>query len=116
MILGRHVLLAHPLIAEQRICSSLALNGSYTAQAQTYSAAGPAALKQALNPRPELYDELLQKSRSLPKAPAPPALSSGSDRGFTGEGELRGQHVTLRVLRCSEDAQKLFEACNGTTT
>lgn len=78
-----------------------------------YDAAGPSALKQALKPRPELYDELLEAARTLPKVPAPPKSNHlGSSSSEDGAGELRGYHVTLRTLR-DGDAEGLFEASNG---
>lgn len=74
---------------------------------------GPSALKQSLKPRPELYDELLEAAKTLPRVPAPPSHATGGGGIVAGEGELRGHHVTLRVLRAAEDAERLFEACNG---
>lgn len=81
----------------------------YCTQADTYTAVGSNALKKALKPRPELYDELLEASRTLPRVPASPSPADGGGVA----GELRGRHVTLRELRPKEDAKKLFEACNG---
>lgn len=72
-----------------------------------YQGTGPAALKQALKPRPELYEELLEAARTLPVVPASPA------EGKNGlAGELRGHHVILRTLR-DGDIDGIFEACNG---
>lgn len=80
-----------------------------------YDGAGSSALKQALKPRPELYDELLEAARKLPRVPTAPCPANGAS-GMVGgavAGELRGHHVALRVLRGAEDAKQLFEACNG---
>ena len=84
-------------------------------QAETYQGAGPSALKQVLKPRPELYDELLEAARTLPRVPAPPPAPTCDSDVAAGivAGELRGQHVTLRVLSVEEDAERLFKACNG---
>ncbi|CAN0341450.1 unnamed protein product [Ectocarpus sp. 6 AP-2014] len=83
-------------------------------QAETYNGVGPSALKQSLKPRPELYDELLEAAKKLPRVPAaPPSHATGGGDIVAGEGELRGHQVTLRVLRAAEDAERLFEACNG---
>ena len=87
-------------------------------QAETYEGVGPSALKQVLKPRPELYDELLEAARTLPRVPAPPPAPTCDSEVAAGvvAGELRGQHVTLRVLRAKEDAERLFQACNGSPT
>lgn len=85
---------------------------------------GPDALKHSLKPRPELYDELLEAARTLPKVPAHPpsaaaaatVAAAGMIGWEAGGGELRGHHVTLRVLRAAEDTGQLFEACNGSPT
>eukprot|EP00752_Nemacystus_decipiens_P001899 g1829.t1 len=90
-------------------------------QAETYSGEGPDALKHSLKPRPELYDELLDAARTLPKVPAHPPSAAAAAAAATagmvgweaGGGELHGHHVTLRVLRAAEDAGQLLEACNG---
>lgn len=65
-----------------------------------------------LKPRPELYDELLAAARTLPKLPDPPGGGKDGKGGKDAEGELRGYHVTLRVLH-DDDVERLFEACNG---
>lgn len=73
-------------------------------QASIYHEVGPSALKRELKPRPELYDELLEAARTLPKVPAPPR-------------ELCGRVVTLRTLReGTDDAAELWEACSGLPT
>lgn len=73
-------------------------------QAKTYHSVGPNALKRELKPRPELYDELLEAARTLPKVPEPP-------------GDLRGDIVTLKVLReGASDAAEIWQACNGSPT
>lgn len=97
---------------------------SWTRQAETFNGVGPGALKQSLKPRPELYDELLEAARTLPKVPAyppsPAAAAAASAAGVqgcdAGGGELRGHHVTLRVLRAEQDAEPLFKACDGSPT
>lgn len=99
-------------------------NHAPTLQAETYNGVGPDALKHSLKPRPELYDELLEAARTLPKVPAHPpsaaaaaaAAAAGMVGWEAGAGELRGHHVTLRVLRAAEDVGQLFEACNGSPT
>lgn len=89
-----------------------------------YHGVGSGALKHSLKPRPELYDELLEAAKTLPKVPhyppSPAAAAAAAAAGMVGweagGGELRGHHVTLRVLRATEDADQLFEACNGSPT
>lgn len=100
---------------------TLALGHLVTRQAQKYSDVGTDGLKHSLKPRPELYDELLEAAKTLPKVPANPpspaaaeaAAAAGMIGWVAGGGELRGHHVTLRVLRAAEDAEPLFAACNG---
>eukprot|EP00611_Tribonema_gayanum_P001114 TRINITY_DN1083_c0_g1_i5.p1 TRINITY_DN1083_c0_g1~~TRINITY_DN1083_c0_g1_i5.p1 ORF type:complete len:239 (-),score=6.46 TRINITY_DN1083_c0_g1_i5:712-1380(-) len=72
-------------------------------QSRTYETAGPAALQQQLQPRPLLYDELLEAARTLPIKPTVPAT-------------LLGALVELRVFDPARDTRQLHLVSNGAPT
>ncbi len=66
---------------------------------------GTVGLKRALEPRPMLYDELLEASRCLPAVPT-----------FGQRGSLEGKFVRLTVLDANARksvVRQLYEASNG---